>query len=103
VHTDAWVQRLYGQLQNSAPWRFGTAYRVWQREHQTASRPVSRPIALFGLGGLNQQRKPMVALELRDGMPRLLMIWTASNSRLPRTLWERPADLEAALLADPIG
>jgi hypothetical protein len=99
-HTDTWVNRLYGQLQNSAPWRFAAAYRIWQRERQTASRRVSRPIALFGLRGLNQQRKPMVALELRDGTPCLLMVWSGSNSRLPRTLWERPADLEATLLAD---
>jgi hypothetical protein len=42
----------------------------------------------------------MVALELRDGLPRLVMIWSGSNARLPRTLWERPADLEATLLAD---
>ncbi len=100
-HTGTWVKRLYGQLQNSAPWRFATAYRIWQREHQTARRPVNRPIPLFGLRGLNQARKPMIAVELQDGMPRLLMIWTASNSRLPRTLWERPADLEATLLAGP--
>jgi hypothetical protein len=98
-HTDTWVKRLYSQLEHCAPWRFATAYRTWQQQHQTASGPVTRPIALFGLRGLNQARRPMVALELRDGIPRLLVMWSGSNARLPRTLWERPADLDAALLA----
>jgi hypothetical protein len=99
-HTGTWVRRLYGQLQNSAPWRFADACRAWQQERQTAGRAASPPIALFGLRGLNQQRKPMAALELHDGMPRLCMMWSGSNARLPRTLWERPADLDEALLAN---
>jgi hypothetical protein len=97
-YTDTWVGRLYEQLQGSAPWRLATGYRIWQAERRSARRPADEPIALFGLKGLNQQAKPMVALELHDGVPRLTMIWSASNARLPRALWERPADLEAALL-----
>jgi hypothetical protein len=61
-------------------------------------RPSGEPISLFGLKGLNQQGKPMVAIEIHHGVPRLVMHWTASNARLPRALWERPADLDAALL-----
>jgi hypothetical protein len=40
-----------------------------------------------------------VGVEMRDRVPRLVMTWTGSNARLPRALWERPADLEATLLA----
>jgi hypothetical protein len=61
-------------------------------------------VPLFGLTGLNQQRRPMLALDLRGGVPELRMVWTGSNARLPRALWERPADLDAALagLATPV-
>jgi hypothetical protein len=98
-YTDTWVARLYEQLQLCAPWRLAAAYRTWQESRPPRRRPVDEPIVLFGLKGLNQQSRPTVALELRDGVPRLAMVWTANNARLPRTLWERPADLEAALLA----
>jgi hypothetical protein len=102
-HTDTWVNRLYEQLARCAPWRFAGAYRTWQQERRTRSRPTHQPVALFGLRGLNQIRKPMVALELHSGVPRLVMTWSGSNARLPRALWERPADLDAALLTDPAG
>jgi hypothetical protein len=35
----------------------------------------------------------MVALTAEGGVPRLTMIWSASNARLPRALWELPPDL----------
>ncbi|MEO3777481.1 hypothetical protein ABGB16_11660 [Micromonospora sp. B11E3] len=98
-YTGKWVGRLYEQLQNCAPWRLATAYQVWQDERRAARRPADEPIALFGLTGLNQQARPMVAIESREGTPRLRMIWSASNARLTRALWECPADLNAALLA----
>ena len=97
-YTDTWVTRMYDQLRNCAPWRLAAAYRGWQNERPATRRLGDGPIALFGLKGLNQQAKPMVAVELR-GVPRLVMIWSGSNVRLPRTRWERPVDLEAALLA----
>ncbi|MER7009722.1 hypothetical protein ABT297_42695 [Dactylosporangium sp. NPDC000555] len=97
-YTDTWVKTLYGQLRDCAPWRLAAAYRVWQDERRAARRPAAEPIALFGLKGLNQQAKPMVAVESRDGVCRLRMIWSGSNARLTRALWECPADLNAELL-----
>ncbi|MEV8516795.1 hypothetical protein [Dactylosporangium sp. NPDC051484] len=98
-YTDTWVKTLYEQLRDCAPWRLAAAYRVWQDERRSARRPAGEPIALFGLKGLNQQAKPMVAVETRDGVCRLRMIWSGSNARLTRALWECPADLNAELLA----
>jgi hypothetical protein len=98
-YTDAWVGRLYAELRVSAPWRFAAAYQIWQRERRALRRPADAPVVLFGLTGLNQASKPAVALGQRHGVPRLEMVWTASNARLPRALWERPPDLEAALVA----
>lgn len=104
AHTDAWVTALYAGLARSAPWRFAAAYDTWRRERAALGRPASGPVPLFGLTGLNQQRRPMLALDLRGGAPELRMVWTGSNARLPRALWERPADLDAALagLATPV-
>jgi hypothetical protein len=96
-HTETWVKRLYEQLQLCAPWRLAAAYEVYQDERRAARRPGGEPIVLFGLKGMNQQSKPMVALDAYDGAPRLSMIWTASNARLTRELWECPADLAAGL------
>jgi hypothetical protein len=104
AYTDAWVAALYGGLARSAPWRFAAAYETWRRERAARGRPAGGPVPLFGLTGLNQQRRPMLALDLRGGVPELRMVWTGSNARLPRALWERPADLDAALagLATPV-
>jgi hypothetical protein len=103
AHTDAWVAALYTQLARSAPWRFAAAYDTWRRERTGLRRPAAGPVPLCGLTGLNQQRRPMLALDLAGGAPRLRMVWTGSNARLSRALWERPADLDAALagLATP--
>ncbi|HTJ31853.1 MAG TPA: hypothetical protein VL738_01355 [Dactylosporangium sp.] len=97
-YTETWVRVLYTQLPDCAPWRLAAAYRAWQDERREARRPADEPIALFGLKGLNQQSRPMVALDARNGPPRLTMIWTASNARLTRALWDCPADLTASLL-----
>jgi hypothetical protein len=102
-YTETWVARLYEQLPNCAPWRLAAACEVWRAERPAARQPSDDPIPMFGLKGLNQQSRPMVGVEMRDGSPRLVMTWTGSNARLPRTLWERPADLEAALLAADVG
>ncbi|WP_426503575.1 hypothetical protein ACPPVO_38950 [Dactylosporangium sp. McL0621] len=96
-HTETWVKRLYEQLQLCAPWRLAAAYEVHQDERRAVRRPTGEPIALFGLKGMNQQSKPMVGLDCGNGAPRLSMIWTASNVRLPHELWQCPADLEAEL------
>jgi hypothetical protein len=99
-YTDTWVGRLYEQLQNCAPWRLAAAYQIWLEERRAAvRRAAEEPVGLFGLKGLNQAAKPMVGLQARDGVPRLSMIWSGSNARLPRALWECPADLRAALLS----
>ncbi|BCY08369.1 hypothetical protein L3i22_034570 [Actinoplanes sp. L3-i22] len=92
-YTETWVRTLYDQLAGCAPWRFAAAFRAWQDERRTAGRTPQHEVALFGLKGLNQQSKPMVALTAEGGVSRLTMIWSASNARLPRALWELPADL----------
>ena len=104
AHTDTWVAALYAGLVRSAPWRFAAAYDAWRRERAALGRPAGGPVPLFGLTGLNQQRRPMLALDLRGDAPELRMVWTGSNARLSRALWERPADLDAALagLATPV-
>jgi len=98
-YTDTWVRTLYEQLRGCAPWRLATAYRVWREERRAVRRPADEPIALFGLKGLNQQVKPMVAVESAGGVCRLTMAWSGSNARLTRALWECPPDLRADLLA----
>ncbi|WP_432835257.1 hypothetical protein [Dactylosporangium sp. CA-092794] len=97
-YTDTWVNTLYEQLRNCAPWRLAAGFQVWQDERRAAKRPADEPIALFGLKGLNQQAKPMVGLDTRAGAARLTMIWSGSNARLTRALWECPADLQAELV-----
>ncbi|MFI1995615.1 hypothetical protein [Actinoplanes sp. NPDC020271] len=92
-YTETWVRSLYAQLAGSAPWRFADGFRAWQDERREAGRSPQYEVALFGLKGLNQQSRPMVALSAPHGVCRLTMIWSASNARLPRALWERPADL----------
>lgn len=97
-YTGTWVKSLYEQLRNCAPWRLATAYQVWQGERRAARRPADEEIVLFGLKGLNQAVKPVVAVDTRDGACRLRMSWSGTNARLTRALWECPADLRAALL-----
>jgi hypothetical protein len=92
-YTDTWVGRLYEELPRSAPWRLAHAYQVCR-----SYRPAGEPLPLFGLKGMDQQAKPVLAVYAPDGVPTLTLTWTASNARVPRTLWERPADLTAALL-----
>jgi hypothetical protein len=92
-YTETWVRSLYDQLAGCAPWRFADAFRTWQDERRAAGRAPQHEVALFGLKGLNQQARPMVALSAPGGTSRLTMIWSASNARLPRALWELPADL----------
>jgi hypothetical protein len=89
--TEKWVRSLHAGLAESAPWRFAAAHRVWRSERTSGAR---RPAVLFGLKGLNQQRKPKLALDLADGEPLLRLIFTASNLALPRSLWTVPADLD---------
>ncbi|NUT05441.1 MAG: hypothetical protein HOV76_18375 [Hamadaea sp.] len=89
-YAERWVTRLYEQLAGSAPWRFAHAYRVWQAEADRAR--SDRPVTLFGLKGLNQARKPKIALTVSDDQPMLRLVFTAGNLVLPRSLWTLPAD-----------
>lgn len=95
--TDVWVARLYAGLADSAPWRFTEAYRSWAAQRRGQKLPVRGPVNLFGLGGLNQQRRPQVALDLAGETPVLRLVFSGSNAVLPRSLWTVPADLSAAL------
>ncbi|MBV1856166.1 hypothetical protein [Catellatospora tritici] len=95
--TDTWVHGLYQGLGDSAPWRLGHAYRVWRDGRTALGLPVREPVVLFGLGGLGQQRKPKVALDLVGDEPRLRLVFSGSNAVLPRALWTVPADLAARL------
>ncbi|WP_043512027.1 MULTISPECIES: hypothetical protein [unclassified Actinoplanes] len=92
-YTETWVHTLYDRLAGSAPWRFAAGFRAWQQERRRAGRSDQAEVPLFGLKGLNQQSRPMVALAAPRGVCRLRMIWSAGNARLPRALWELPADL----------
>ncbi|NUR74350.1 MAG: hypothetical protein HOU81_26365 [Hamadaea sp.] len=89
-YAERWVTRLYEQLAESAPWRFAEAYRIWQAEADRAR--TARPVTLFGLKGLNQARKPKIALTLSGDRPMLRLVFTASNLVLPRSLWTLPTD-----------
>lgn len=84
-YTETWVASLYQQLTASAPWRFLAAHAVWQQEFRRTKGMARGPVALFGLKGLTQARKPTVALDNSAEGPVLRMIWTGSNdgSRTP--------------------
>jgi hypothetical protein len=96
-HTEKWVARLYAGLADAAPWRFGYAFGAWADQRRERGLPGRRPVALFGLGGMMQQRKPLVALDTSDGTPTLRLVFSGSNEVLSRSLWTVPADLSARL------
>lgn len=96
-YTDKWVDRLHAGLADAAPWRFGYAYGAWAEQRRGRGLPGRRPVALFGLGGMMQQRKPLVALDASDGTPTLRLVFSGSNEVLSRSLWTVPADLAARL------
>jgi hypothetical protein len=77
-----WATTAAEQLLRLAPWRL-------------PHRAGKKSIRLFGLGGVNVQRKPGVYLKLVEGRPTLDMEASASNRRLAREEWERPLDFEA--------
>jgi hypothetical protein len=95
-HTDTWVNRLYSQLQNSAPLAF------WHRvSHLAARTPDGEPAN----SAVRSERAEPAAQTY--GCSRAARRYAApaddmegSNSRLPQTLWERPAGLEATLPAE---
>jgi hypothetical protein len=95
--TATWVANLYRGLAEAAPWRLAHAYRVWRSERATLGLPATRPIVLFGLGGLAQSKKPQVALDMTDEAPVLRLIFSGSSAILSRALWTMPADLSAHL------
>jgi hypothetical protein len=95
--TAAWVANLYHGLADAAPWRLAHAYRVWRSERATLGLPATQAIALFGLGGLQQSRKPQVALDMADEVPLLRLTYSGSNALLSRALWTMPPDLSAHL------
>ena len=87
--TKTWVANLYAGLSYSAPWRFTAAYAAWLAER--GGRP--RPVAMFGLKGLGQARKPKVALDQTASGPVLRLWFSGGNLILPSALWTVPADL----------
>jgi hypothetical protein len=78
----AWATKAAEELVRLAPWRLPRL-------------AAKKSIRLFGLGGVNVQRKPGVYLTLVEGKPVLDMESSASNRRLAREEWERPLDFEA--------
>jgi len=96
-YTEKWVNRLYAGLADAAPWRFGNAFGAWAEQRRARGLPGRRPVALFGLGGMMQQRKPLVALDASDGTPTLRLVFSGSNEVLSRSLWTVPDDLAAVL------
>jgi hypothetical protein len=89
-YAERWVHRLYEELSESAPWRFEHAHRVWAAE--AGRTRDAKPVTLFGLKGLNQARKPKIALSVSGDRPMLRLVFTASNLVMPRSLWTLPAD-----------
>lgn len=83
--TAVWAPRLTESLVRLAPWRLASA---------TAGLRKGKPMRLFGLGGVNQQRKPGIFLAGDASKPRLELEFSASNERLPEILWTRPLDLD---------
>ena len=83
--TTAWAPRLAAGLAGVAWWRLAEATSLLRK---------GRPLRLFGLGGVTQQRKPGVFLGMRDGRPSLELEFSASNERLPEPDWARPPDLD---------
>jgi hypothetical protein len=83
--TATWAPRLAEMLAGTALWRLPDATSLLRK---------ARPVRLFGLGGVNIQRKPGVFLGIDDGRPRLTLEWSASNERLPEPAWVRPIELD---------
>jgi hypothetical protein len=83
--TDVWAPRLTEALLRLAPWKLASA---------TATLRKGKPMRLFGLGGVNQQRKPGIFLAGDAANPRLELEFSASNERVPEILWTRPLDLD---------
>jgi hypothetical protein len=83
--TAAWSVRMAEMIRGMALWRLADATSLLRK---------ARPMRLFGLGGVNVQRKPGVFLGLESGRPRLGLEWNATNERVPLVAWERPIDLD---------
>jgi hypothetical protein len=83
--TAAWRPRLVANMARLAPWRVATA---------TGELRKGKPIRLFGLGGVTQQRKPGIFLSGEASRPRLSLEFSASNERVRETAWTRPLDLD---------
>jgi hypothetical protein len=83
--TDVWAPRLTESLLRLAPWKLPQATTALRR---------GKPMRLFGLGGVNQQRKPGIFLAGDVAGPRLELEFSASNERVPEILWTRPLDLD---------
>jgi hypothetical protein len=83
--TAVWAPRLTESLLRLAPWLLPAA---------TGTLRKGKPMRLFGLGGVSQQRKPGIFLAGDAASPRLELHFSASNERLPEILWTRPVDLD---------
>jgi hypothetical protein len=100
--TEKWVASLHAGLADAAPWRFAAAYQAWREDRDALGLRTTRPVTLFGLGGMRQARKPKVALDLTPAGPMLRFRYTGGSAVLPRALWTIPPDLEAALRGWPV-
>lgn len=83
--TVTWAPRLAEGFAGIGLWRLADATTLLRK---------GRPTRLFGLGGVNIQRKPGVFLGIDGGRPRLQLDWSASNERLPWPAWTRPVELD---------
>ena len=70
--TGKWVASLHAGLADAAPWRLAAAYQAWREDRDALGLRTTRPVTLFGLGGIRQARKPKVALDLTPAGPMLM-------------------------------
>jgi len=62
--TGKWVASLHAGLADAAPWRLAAACQAWREDRDALGLRTTRPVTLFGLGGMRQARKPKAALDL---------------------------------------
>lgn len=85
---DVWADVMRLAFQRCAPWRLRGALAA----ANAGRRPAAR--RLFALPGQAQARKVSLLLTADGDVPRFILDGTASNARLPVTLWQRPLELD---------
>lgn len=100
-YTKIWVPRLIENFMRSAPWRFALLLarekqcrEAWVK--QKASRKYeSKPISLFGLGGVQKPERPQVFLSSKGGgKMQLTLEWSGTQITAPYCDWRRPIDYD---------